>query len=119
MKNFALIFLGVFIFAAIAQVFFPWWSMVIVALLMGFVFADKGGLAFLAGFLAVFLLWSGYAFMLSSANNHLLADKMAVLLKPLTQGNRVMLFVVSGLLGGLVAGFAALTGTYAAKLKEA
>lgn len=119
MKNFALIFVGTLVFAAIAQVFLPWWSMVIIALLMGFVFADKGGLSFLAGFLAVFLLWSGYAFMLSSANHHLLADKMAVLLKPLTQGSRLMLFVVTGLLGGLVAGMAALTGTYLAKLKQA
>jgi hypothetical protein len=119
MRNFLLSVLVIILFTAILQVFLPWWSMVVVALLVGFVFPNKAGLAFLSGFLALFLLWAGYAFVLSSANNHLLADKMAELLKPLTQGNRVMLFVVSGLLGGLVAGMASLTGNYAAKLKGA
>lgn len=116
MKNFALSFVVILIAGCALQVFLPWWSIAAVAVVVGYVFKQKSALAFLAGFLAVFALWVGYAYLLSSANNHLLAGKIAELMAPLTGGSKTVLFVLSGTVGGLVGGLGALTGSLAQKL---
>lgn len=59
-------------------------------------------------FLAIFLFWSVFAFIVSSANDFTLAKKIAVLL-PLG-GNPYILILVTGIVGGLAAGIAALLG---------
>lgn len=74
-------------------------------------------LAFLSAFVAVFLLWVGYAYLLSSANENILAAKVAELMKAITKGNTSILYILTGSVGGLVAGFGALTGSLAGKLK--
>jgi hypothetical protein len=117
MKNFSLTFLVVFIVSALIQMAAPWWTIAIVAVVVGYLFRQHAGLAFLAGFLAVFVLWAGYAYVISSANNHLLAGKIAELMSPLTAGSRTVLYLLSGLVGGLVSGLGCLTGNLAAKLK--
>ncbi|MCW5908525.1 MAG: hypothetical protein KIS94_11750 [Chitinophagales bacterium] len=117
MKNFLPAFLLILIVSYALQLFLPWWIVALVALLAGFALKQKAWAAFVAGFAAVFVLWGAYAFILSSANNHLLADKIAELMKPLTGGNRNALFIITGTLGGLVGGLGCLTGNIAAKLK--
>ncbi len=117
MKNFVISFLLMFVLSYALQMFIPWWSIAIVAVLIGFSFKQHAGLAFLSGFLAVFVLWAGYAYVLSSANNHLLASKVTELMAPLTGGSKNVLFVLSGVTGGLVGGLGCLTGTLAAKLR--
>lgn len=118
MKNFLLAFLFILIISYALQLFLPWWIVVLVALLAGFTIKQKTWAAFAAGFASVFVLWSMYAFILSSANNHLLADQIAELMKPLTGSNRNMLFVITGTLGGLVGGLGCVTGNIAAGLKK-
>jgi hypothetical protein len=117
MKNFVISFLLMLILSYALQLFVPWWSIAIVAVLIGFSLMQHAGLAFLSGFLAVFVLWAGYAYVLSSANNHLLASKVAELMAPLTGGSKNVLFLLSGVIGGLVGGLGCLTGNLAAKLK--
>jgi len=68
------------------------------------------GLSFLSGFLGVFLLWAGLAWWIDSKNNSILSERIAHVL-PLG-GNSMLLILVTGLVGGLVAGFAALSGAY-------
>jgi hypothetical protein len=63
----------------------------------------------LSGFTALFLLWGALAWVISSNNNHLLAGKVALILK---MGNPILLIIVTALIGGLVAGFAALAGSF-------
>lgn len=118
MKNFFATFLLVLIVSYALQLFLPWWIVVLVALLAGFAIKQKAWAAFVAGFASVFMLWGMYAFILSSANNHLLADKIADLMNPLTGGNRNMLFVITGTLGGLVGGLGCVTGNIAAGCKK-
>lgn len=88
----------------------PWWSFAITSLLVAVAIHQKAGKAFLAGFGSVFLLWAILAFMQDSANNHILASKVARIL-PLG-GSYWVLISLTGLIGGLVSGLAALTGSF-------
>ncbi len=115
MKNFIISLVLIAIAAFALQMFLPWWSIAIAGFAAGLIVKQKSGMAFLAGFIAVFVLWVIYAYMLSSANNNILASKVAVLL-PL-KGHVKLLLLVTGLIGGLVAGFATLSGRLAAQLK--
>ncbi len=99
------------------RMFLPWWSLAIGCLLMGALFANNGGASFLAGFLAVAVLWFGMAFYMDYSTQSILTDKVALLFPTQT---KPLLFVVTALVGGLVGGFAALSGalfTYKKKRK--
>lgn len=118
MRNFIIATLLTAALSCLLQLFLPWWIVAPVAFIVAALVKQSGGMAFLAGFTGVFLLWVGYAFMLSSANDNILVPKVAELLKMLTQGSTILLFALTGLIGGLVAGFAALSGSLAASLKD-
>lgn len=90
--------------AFVLELFFPWWSIAIAAFLGGAVFNTRAN--FGAGFLAVALLWSVKAFLLHHGAAAPLADRMAALLFV----NTPLLIAITGVIGGVVAGFAAMTG---------
>jgi hypothetical protein len=69
---------------------------------------QKAWAAFAATFLGLFLLWAIMALMIDSANDHLLSQKIATIL-PL-HGSSELLILITALVGGLVSGFAGLTG---------
>lgn len=96
-----------------ACLYAPWWSIALVAAIVAFAIPQSPFKAFSAGFLGVFLLWIILAFLRSSANGHLLAHKVSVLI--LKMDNIALLMVTTGLIGALVAGFAALTGSFIRK----
>ena len=108
MKNFFFSIIIIITGAALLEPFLPWWSIALPAFSVGFFYEQKSFVAFLSGFVAVFVLWSGYAFFLSAANDNLLALKVAKLF-PLN-GSVIGLLLVTGTIGGLVSGFAALSG---------
>lgn len=89
----------------------PWWLFAVTSLIVGVAVPQKPGKAFLSGFLALFLLWVLLASMKDMANHHLLSVKVAKVL-PLG-GSYIALILVTGIVGGLVSGLAALTGSYA------
>jgi hypothetical protein len=91
-----------------ACLYLPWWVIAIAGFVVAFAIPQKAGLAFLSGFLALFILWAGISFYISSANGHLLAHKISVLF--IKTDNPIALIFVTGMLGGLVAGFASLSG---------
>lgn len=117
MKNFLLSILIIAIAAFALQQFLPWWSIAVAAFVVTLFIRQKAGMAFLGGFIAIFLLWAGWSFVISGANEHLLAGKVAVLMATLTGGKAFALFLLTGLIGGLVGGLAALTGSLAVDLK--
>jgi len=88
----------------------PWWSFAITSLIVAIAIHQKAGRAFLSGFLGLFLLWTILAFLKDNANEHLLSTKVAQIL-PLG-GSYIVLILVTGVIGGLVSGLAALTGSY-------
>lgn len=96
--------------AFISGLFLPWWGIAIAALLVAVIVHQKAGMAFLSGLLGVFLLWTGLAWWIDMKNNSVLSHKVASVL-PLG-GNTLILIALTGLVGGLVAGFAAMSGSY-------
>ena len=117
MKNFFLSFFLTVAASCLLQLFLPWWTIAIAAFAVAYFIKQNSLLAFVAAFVAVFLLWVVYAYMLSSANDNLLVGKVAELLKAITKGKTSTLYIITGLIGGLVSGFAALTGSLAGKMK--
>ena len=97
-----------------ACLFLPWWVIAVTGFAVAFAIPQHAGLSFLAGFLALFFLWVGLSFWMSAANNHLLAHKISLLF--LKADNPFLLVAVTGLIGGLVAGFGSLTGRLTRKL---
>lgn len=95
-------------------IFLPWWSIAIAAFIVAAAIHQLPWKAFLSGFLALFLLWTSMAWMISAANNDILAGKVSIII--LKQEGTFLLILITGLIGGLVAGFAALSGSLARKL---
>lgn len=95
--------------------FMPWWSIAIAAFAVAALIPQKPGKAFVTGFSALLLLWGGLSFWISNNNEHVLAHKVSQLI--LKMDNPFVLMTVTALIGALVAGFAALAGSYLRKSK--
>ncbi len=91
----------------------PWWSFAITSIIIAIAIHQKPWKAFLAAFIAVFVLWAIIIFVIDNANQHLLSVKVATIL-PLG-GSSFALILLTAFIGGLVAGLSALTGSYIRK----
>ena len=94
----------------ISGLFFPWWGIAIAAFIVALVVPQKAGIAYLSGSLGVFLLWGGLAWWIDMKNNGVLSKKIAMVL-PLG-GNTIYLMLLTAFIGGLIAGFAAMSGSF-------
>jgi hypothetical protein len=97
----------------VCGLFLPWWTVALAAFAVSALIPQKPLLAFIAGFLAIFLLWGGMALVIDQLNNSILSSKIAAIL-PLG-GSAFALVVVTAFIGALVGGGAAITGSF---LKE-
>jgi hypothetical protein len=93
--------------------YMSWWSIALAAFLVAALIRQNPGRAWLSGFLGIFLLWAGLAWWIDIKNQSILSQKVATLF-PL-DGSVLMLILITALIGALVAGFAALTGSYIRK----
>ncbi len=96
--------------AFVLGLYFPWWSIAIASFLVALLVRQQAGKAFFAGFLGLLLLWAGLAWWIDMKNNGVLSKKIASLL-PLG-GNTFLLILVTGIIGGIVAGLAAMSGSF-------
>lgn len=96
-----------------ACLYMPWWSIAIVAFIVAVAIPQKPGKSFLAGFIALLLLWGALAWFISSNNNHLLAHKVSQLI--FKEDSPVILVTVTAFIGAMVAGLAALSGSFVRK----
>lgn len=87
----------------------PWWSFAVCAFIVALAVHQKAWKAFLAGFLALLILWGGLAAFYDFRNGEVLSGKVAVVL---SMGSPAVLLLVTALAAGLVGGFAALTGSF-------
>jgi hypothetical protein len=106
----ALVLTALLAFAAGLYGAAPWWSFAITSFIVAVAVHQRAFRAFAAGFLGLFLLWGILAIMKDNANEHLLATKVANIL-PLG-GSYWLLIFITALVGGLVAGLSALTGSF-------
>jgi hypothetical protein len=93
-----------------ACLYFPWWSIAIVAFVVAALIPQKPWVSFLSGFLALFLLWGGLSFWISNSNEHILANRVSMLI--FKTESAFLLILATALIGALVAGFAALTAGF-------
>ena len=103
----AILLIGLLSF--IAGIFLPWWVLAVIAFGVGLLVPQRPFFSFLAGFLGIFLMWAVVAAWIDSQNGGLLSQKIAALF-PLG-GSSVLLILVTSFIGGLVGGFAALSGS--------
>lgn len=96
-----------------AGFYLPWWSLAAAAFIVAALIPQKPWKAYLSGFLGLFLLWGILAFWIDMKNQHILSQKMAQVF-PLG-GSWILLILVTALVAAIVAGFAALTGSYVRK----
>ena len=90
--------------------YLPWWSIAIAAFVVTAFIHLRPSASFLAGFIAIFILWLGIAAIIDMRNQHILSRKLAFLL-PLG-GNSFLLLLITALVGAIVGGSAALSGSY-------
>ncbi len=100
--------------AFVSGLYLPWWGIAIAAFLVSAAIPQKPTFSFLSGFLGVFLLWEVLAWWIDNKNNGILSQKVAALLG--LGNSSVLLIVITSIVGALVAGFAALAGTYLRRL---
>ena len=101
-------FIATILIAYILSLVLPWWSVMVATLATALFFPLKKAAVFFIPFLAILLFWFVYSYLMSSGNDFTLAKRIAVLL-PLG-GNPYILMLVTGIVGGLAAGIAAVFG---------
>jgi hypothetical protein len=107
--RFLLSVLLIIVFAFIAGLYLPWWCIALISFFVLLIIPQGIGTSFLAGFLSIFLLWAGLALIIDIRNESILSQKIASLFS-LGEAS-FLLILITGLLGGLVAGFAAMSGS--------
>jgi len=96
-----------------ACLYLPWWTIAIVAFIVAALIPQKPWKAFLAGFIALLLLWGSLSWYISSNNNHLLAHKVSMII--LKMDSPYLLITATAIIGALVGGFGSLSGSYLRK----
>jgi len=100
-------------FCYLAELYFPWWSIAAVAFLVSLLIQGSFFSVFVSAFLGVGLLWSGMAWKIDHETQSILTSKIAELFY---LSENAYLILVTGAVGGLVAGIAAMAGNSLRKL---
>lgn len=103
--KFPLQVLTILVLALLLELFLPWWSIAIAAFAGGLAFNTRAN--FGAGFLAIALLWVIRALFIDLSAAASLTEKVATIFML----NKPLLYLVTAIIGGLVGGFAAMTGS--------
>ncbi len=93
----------------LAEMYFPWWSGLVVAFLINAIIYTKGGSSFLSGFLGVGLLWLVIAWNIDADNASLLSSMVSKILRV---NSTIAILALTFLVGGLAGGFGALAGSH-------
>lgn len=96
------------VFAYFLPFYLPWWSLVVIAFIIGFLINGTGFGVFVSGFLGGGLTWMIYAWYLDVTTNSILSVKV-VQLFPFE--DTLFLIIATGLIGALCGGFGALSGS--------
>ena len=113
MKNILLGAISIILLGGVAHQFSPWWSIVVVAAIVGMIFSKNANSSFLYGFVGVLLLWGLAAYRLDVGNESILSTRMGEIFGDI---GSLGMIGATALLGGILGGFGALTGTLGRKL---
>ena len=104
-------------FSFLGCLYFPWWIIAIVAFLVSIIIQQGHFVSFVCGFISLFLLWGFLSFWISMENDNILAHRVSLLI--FKTDSPFLLISVTAFIAAMVAGFAALTGSYVRKEKPA
>ena len=110
--KFVIQFVAITLAGFVLELFMPWWCIAVAAFAAGYALKSKAN--FLAGLLGISLLWFVKVWLVDASSAAPLAERVAgifSLTKPL-------LVLVTVLIGGLVGGFAAMSGAVLRKEKK-
>lgn len=114
MSKYVLSIIVTALLAFVSGLYMPWWGIAVAAFLVSAAIPQRPAFSFLSGFLGVFLLWEVLAWWIDNKNNGILSQKVSSLFG--MGSSTVLLIVITSILGALVAGFAALAGSYLRRL---
>ena len=97
----------------VGGLYMDWWVIAIAAFAVSAIIPQKPLFAFLAGFFALFFLWTLMASYIDVKNKHLLSTKIAEIL--FKNPSHWLIMMATGLVGALVGCFAALTAIFLRK----
>lgn len=113
MRNALLTILFIFAVGQLCHYGLPWWAIAPVAAIPGWFLPQTAVRSLLTGFAGGFLLWLVSALFADRANAGILSERIGKLFLGLSATN---LTLITGLLGGLLAGMGCLTGRWARDL---
>ncbi|MCY1540774.1 hypothetical protein D9M68_764330 [compost metagenome] len=104
-----MVFLVILIASFLLQLFLPWWVIVVLAFSTCGLIGKTAKISFWQPLIAILLLWVGMALYKSIPNHHMLANRVAEM-----TGVKLwyVVLILTGILGGLVAGISGLCGYY-------
>lgn len=108
--RFIIVIVTTAVFSFISGIYYPWWMIAVISFAVSLLLPQKPAVAFIAGFLSIFLLWIILAASINASNNGILAGRVGQLFK--IGSNPAILIFITGLIGGLISGFAALSASY-------
>ncbi|MCF3108401.1 hypothetical protein LL912_06400 [Niabella sp. CC-SYL272] len=94
----------------ISGIYLPWWGIAVAGFVVAVLLQQKPALSFWSGFIGVFLLWLFLAWRINAANDGILAGRIGLLLG--IGKSPLLLAVITGVIGGVVAGLGALSASY-------
>lgn len=93
-----------------ACLYFPWWSIVIVAFFVSAAIPQTPVVSFFSGFTALFLLWGIMSFWISTTNDDILAHRISLLI--FQTDNAFLLIITTTVIGAVIAGLASLSASF-------
>ncbi|GAB4040113.1 hypothetical protein [Spirosoma jeollabukense] len=98
------------ILSLLAQLTLPWWSLAVVSFLVCFWRSKSAGQAFFAGFYGIAIVWLIYALLIHLRTDGIFTGRMSELL--FKMNSKVLPGLITAIVGGLVGGFAGLSGHF-------
>lgn len=108
--RFIIVIVTTAVFSFISGIYYPWWMIAVISFAVSLLLPQKPAVAFIAGFLSIFLLWIILAASINASNNGILAGRIGQLLK--TGSNPAILIFITGLVGGLISGMSAISASF-------
>lgn len=104
------------ILAFAAGLYLPWWSIALATFIVAVFLVQKPLASFLSGFLGLFVLWLILTVSINSSNDSILAPKISLIMGMGESSS--MLILITCIIGAVVGGLGALTGSLLIKLKR-
>lgn len=116
--NFKTLFIqgvSLIVITGLLQIFLPWWIIAVSAFILAYVFNSSLLSSFVISFTALFILWSVAALWANQNFDTSMAQLIGHILGPIKP---FYVFIITGIVGGFVAGLGGLMGSWTRYLAQ-